>query len=173
MSCGFPGILFILLIEGVVLWEGWLTGRDILDGVWGYLLHQIGKTSLYVPESETLYDILQIRLLLRKDMFSHIKPLTSQTCQQSLCSLISPHASWHQLVSQKCGQSASQQSLPNPQFPSNGVAHRLMPAPYLRYQFSDKVGSYSWKCTKKFWLKKSWKMYKKILAGSTDSAMWE
>lgn len=143
LSCGFPGILFILLIEGMVLWEGWLTGRDTLDGVWGYLLHQIGKTSLYVPESETLYDILQIRLLLRKDMFSHIKPLTSQTCQQSLCSLISPHASWHQLVSQKCGQSASQQSLPSPQFPPNGVVHRLMPAPYLRYQFSDKVGSYS------------------------------
>ena len=99
VSCGSPGILFILLIEGVVLWEGWLTGRDTLDGVWGYLLHQIGKTSLYVPESETLYDTLQIRLLLRKDMLSHIKPLTSQICRQSLCSLISSHAGWHQLVS--------------------------------------------------------------------------
>lgn len=67
VSCGSPEILFILLIEGVVLWEG------TLDGVCGYLLQQKGKTSFYVPESETLYDTLQIRLLLRKDMFSHIQ----------------------------------------------------------------------------------------------------
>ena len=63
-----------------MLWESWLAGRDtgeqfsyVLDGVWGYLLDQKGKVFLCVPESVTLYDTLQIRLLLRKSMFPHIQ----------------------------------------------------------------------------------------------------
>lgn len=134
-----------------MLWESWLAGRDtgeqishVLDGVWGHLLHQKGKVSLCAPESVTLYDTLQIRLLLRKGMFPHIQT----THQQDLSTVRSGFLPcW--LETSLCHRNVPRMPLNNlsPSHSFHQMGHFMLSDQSLAsgMRSADKMGSYSWK----------------------------
>lgn len=115
MSCGFPGILLVFLVGEEVQWEGWPARRDT-GGEWLSYVLKFGvicsRGNSFPGVPATLDDTLQIRLLLRKCMLSHIQ----STHHQGVSSLsLQPGfsgAGLYQLVPQKCGENASWQSPP-------------------------------------------------------------
>lgn len=104
------------------------------------------ERSLCVPESVTLYDTLQIRLLLRKGMFPHIQT----THQQDLSTVRSGFLPcW--LETSLCHRNVPRMPLNNlsPSHSFHQMGHFMLSNQSLAsgMRSADKTGSYSWKLT--------------------------
>lgn len=156
VSCGFPGILFVcFLVREEAQWEDWPARRDTGERLSSVLKCGVicsrGKGFPGVTATATLYDTLQIRLLLRKCMFSHIQS-THRSDLSSLSLLPGfPGAGLYQLVHKNAVRTPLSNLLPSKLSIKWGIS--ASHASCSGTESSSKGGSYSWALTSFSWNK--------------------